>query len=273
MIILFGAVGLVLLIASANVANLLLVRGEIRRPEMALRVALGANRRRLASQIISESLVVTLLAAIIGLAAAWASLRALVALTPGGLPRVDSVRIDAGVVSFVIALGMLTTILAALVPVLAAGAREFRVTPAERRSRRHPRDEARPWRAGCGAGGVGRHRRRCGRTRRAKPPATAVDRSGTRRRSSHLRVARVATGPLRRARTPPAVPRGRCCAARSDTHDCGRDSDQRGAVFGSRLGCTDGHCGRARRRHRSRPMAPSTSKRSSQAISKRSASR
>jgi putative ABC transport system permease protein len=125
MIILFGAVGLVLLIASANVANLLLVRGEIRRPEMALRVALGANRRRLASQIISESLVVTLLAAIIGLATAWASLRAVVALTPGGLPRVDAVRIDAGVVGFVIALGMLTTILAALVPVLAAGRVSF----------------------------------------------------------------------------------------------------------------------------------------------------
>ena len=120
MLILFGAVGLVLLIASANVANLLLVRGEIRRPELALRVALGASRGRLASQIISESLVLSLLAGIIGLAAASASLRALMAVAPGGLPRVDSVRIDAGVALFVLVLALVTTILAASVPALAA---------------------------------------------------------------------------------------------------------------------------------------------------------
>ncbi len=120
MLILFGAVGLVLLIASANVANLLLVRGEIRRPELALRVALGASRRRLASQIASESLVLSLLAGIIGLAASWASLRAMVAIAPGGLPRVDSIRIDAGVVLFVVATAIVTTLLAAFVPALAA---------------------------------------------------------------------------------------------------------------------------------------------------------
>jgi len=120
MLILFGAVGLVLLIASANVANLLLVRGEIRRPELALRVALGASRRRLASQIASESLVLSLLAGIIGLAASWASLRALIAIAPGGLPRVDSIRIDTGVVLFVVATAFATTLLAAFAPALAA---------------------------------------------------------------------------------------------------------------------------------------------------------
>jgi putative ABC transport system permease protein len=120
MFVLFGAVGLVLLIASANVANLLLVRGEIRRPELSLRVALGASRSRLASQIISESLVLSLLAGIIGFAVASGSLRALVAVAPGGLPRVDSVRIDAGVVLFVLVLALVTTILAACVPALAA---------------------------------------------------------------------------------------------------------------------------------------------------------
>ncbi len=121
MFVLFSAVGLVLLIASANVANLLLVRGEIRRPELAVRVALGATRRRLARQIISESLILSLLAGVIGLVAAWWALRALVVLTPGGLPRVDSVRIDGVVVLFVMVLAFVTTMLAALVPALAAG--------------------------------------------------------------------------------------------------------------------------------------------------------
>lgn len=120
MLILFGAVGLVLLIASANVANLLLVRGEIRRPELALRVALGATRWRLARQIVSESLVLSLLAGIIGFVVASGSLRTLVAVAPGGLPRVDSIRIDAGVVLFVFVLALVTTILAACVPALAA---------------------------------------------------------------------------------------------------------------------------------------------------------
>ena len=121
MLALFAAVGLVLLIASANVANLLLVRGEIRRPELALRVALGATRRRLASQIVSESLVLSLLAGLVGLAAGWGCLRALVVFTPGGLPRVSSIRIDLGVVLFVMAVTVVTTVVAAFAPVLAAG--------------------------------------------------------------------------------------------------------------------------------------------------------
>jgi len=121
MVVLFGAVALVLLVASANVANLLLVRGEVRRPELAVRTALGATRLRLARQIVGESLVLSVLGGVVGFAAAWTSLRALVAMAPGGLPRVDAIRIDAGVVLFVMALTLVTSILAALVPAFAAG--------------------------------------------------------------------------------------------------------------------------------------------------------
>jgi putative ABC transport system permease protein len=121
MLVLFGAVALVLLVASANVANLLLVRGEIRRPDMAVRTALGATRLHLARQIVSESFVLSILAGSLGFAVTWISLRGLVAVAPGGLPRVDAIRIDGGVVLFVMALSLVTTILAALVPAFAAG--------------------------------------------------------------------------------------------------------------------------------------------------------
>jgi putative ABC transport system permease protein len=121
MLVLFGAVALVLLAASANVANLLLVRGEIRRPDLAVQTALGASRLRLAGTIVSESLVLSFLAGIVGFAATWASLRALVTMAPGGLPRVDAIHMDGGVALFVMALSLVTTILAALVPAFAAG--------------------------------------------------------------------------------------------------------------------------------------------------------
>lgn len=118
LLVLFGAVGLVLLIASANVANLLLLRGEARRPELAVRAALGAGPGRLARQLLAESLLLALAAGVVGLAVTWWTLRALVALVPDGLPRVDSVRIDAGVLLFTVTVAFLTAALAGLAPAL-----------------------------------------------------------------------------------------------------------------------------------------------------------
>jgi putative ABC transport system permease protein len=118
LLLLSCAVGLVLLIASANAANLLLLRGEGRRPELAVRAALGAGPGRLARQLLAESLLLALAAGVVGLAVTWWTLRALVALVPDGLPRVDSVRVDAGVFLFTVAVACLTAALAGLAPAL-----------------------------------------------------------------------------------------------------------------------------------------------------------
>jgi len=120
MLALFGAVGFVLLIASANVANLLLMRGEARRAELAVRAALGAGRGRIVRLLFAESLLLALAAGAAGLAIAWWSLQALITLVPDGLPRVESVRVDATVVSFTIAIVFVTALLAGLAPALSS---------------------------------------------------------------------------------------------------------------------------------------------------------
>ncbi len=124
-LMLFGAVGLVVLVASANVANLLLLRAEARRHELAVRAALGADAARLASTILAESLVLALAAGLVGLAASASLLRAMVALVPDGLPRVDAVRVDAGVVVFSVVLAFVTAALAGAWPALSAARLDF----------------------------------------------------------------------------------------------------------------------------------------------------
>jgi putative ABC transport system permease protein len=118
LLLLFGAVGLVLLVASANAANLLILRGEGRRPELAVRAALGAGPGRLVRQLLAESLLLSLAAGAVGLVLAAWTLRALVGLVPDGLPRVESVRIDGGVLLFTVAVAFLTAALAGLTPAL-----------------------------------------------------------------------------------------------------------------------------------------------------------
>jgi predicted permease len=116
MIALFGAVALVLLIASANVANLLLMRGESRRGELALRAALGAGRGRIAGQVLAESLVLSVMAGIAGFWLAWVALPVLITIVPDGLPRIESIRIDATVAVFCVAVVFVTALLAGIAP-------------------------------------------------------------------------------------------------------------------------------------------------------------
>jgi predicted permease len=110
------AVGLVLLIASANVANLALLRGESRRHELAVRAALGATGGRIAAHLLAETLVLTLTGGALGLALAWWTLHALVARLPEGLPRLDSISIDGVVVAAVVAGVGFAAAVAALAP-------------------------------------------------------------------------------------------------------------------------------------------------------------
>lgn len=120
LLVLFAAVGLILVIAGANVANLLLMRAETRRSELALRAALGASRGQLVGHLTAESVVIALLAGAVGFLLSHASLQTVTALVPDGLPRLASIRTDVGVVAFTVVLACLAAVLVALVPAFAA---------------------------------------------------------------------------------------------------------------------------------------------------------
>ena len=91
---LMGAVIFLLLIACANVANLLLVRSSLRQPELAVRAALGAGRGRVIRQMLAEAVVLTALGAAGGVALAWIGIRELLSIAPANLPRLETIRID-----------------------------------------------------------------------------------------------------------------------------------------------------------------------------------
>jgi len=116
--ILMGAIGIVLAIACANVANLLLVRAEGRRHELAIRTALGASWRSIAGELLFESTALALVGGALGLALAYAALRALVAIGPARLPRLDEIGLDPAVLLFAAALSLLAGVVLGLIPAL-----------------------------------------------------------------------------------------------------------------------------------------------------------
>jgi putative ABC transport system permease protein len=120
LVLLLAAVGLLVLIACANVANLLLARATGRERELAIRQAMGANRGQIVRQLLTESLLLAGMAGVVGVALTYTALAGLARLAPAGLPRLDDVRVDWRVAAFTIVLCVVTAVLFGLTPAVHA---------------------------------------------------------------------------------------------------------------------------------------------------------
>jgi putative ABC transport system permease protein len=120
LVALLGAVGFVLLIACANIANLLLVRASERGREIAVRAALGSGRGRMVAQMLTESLVLAAAGTVLGLVLAWQGIRVIKALSPANLPRIETVSLDGRAFAFAAAVAVVAAILFGLAPALRA---------------------------------------------------------------------------------------------------------------------------------------------------------
>ncbi|HEV3329615.1 MAG TPA: ABC transporter permease [Bryobacteraceae bacterium] len=116
--VVMGTIGLVMLIACANVTNLLLVRAEVRQQELALRAALGAGRGRLVRSLLVESVILGLMGGVLGVGLAYWGLRFLVAIGPANLPRLNEISIDPRTLAFTVGLSVLSGLFFGLIPAL-----------------------------------------------------------------------------------------------------------------------------------------------------------
>jgi len=120
LLILSCAVGLVLLIACANIANLLLTRATSRSKEIALRVALGAPQRRIIRQLLTESAILGIFGSVAGMVLAYLGVSALISVLPPGLPRIQAIRVDGSALGFALLLSLAASFVFGLAPVLFA---------------------------------------------------------------------------------------------------------------------------------------------------------